>query len=224
MGLSLVSTKRPASLRAATTATLAWNRFIPYSGVKGCSCDEYRTTNLEFLSSVGIESSVIVEDVDERKVMADSNLIIVSIMRRGDLDSASAEIHVNDNGVHDDWDSAINERVDGKFSVKMLQVVQITNSEMGSRILTVYLGSSGWTAIAVSPSIVSGRVVAIVIFSSAKKYKRRNLYFLEVLTRSLDRVRERSKNTEFELFLDIVTGNMQECAPGQLLLVDLGRS
>ena len=63
-----------------------------------------------------------------------------------------------------------------------------------------------------------------MIFSSAKKYKRRNLYFLEVLTRSLDRVRERSKNTEFELFLDVVTGNMQECAPGQLLLVDLGRS
>ena len=78
------------------------------------------TTNLETLPGAGIEGSVVVEDVDEREVMTDSNLIIISIMCRGNLDSSSTELHVDNNGVRDDWDSAVDERMNGKFSVKML--------------------------------------------------------------------------------------------------------
>jgi len=89
------------------------------------------TTNLESLPGVGIEGSVVVEDVDEREVVADSNLIIVSIVRRGNLDSSSTELHVDDDGVRDYWDSAVNERMDGKFSVKMLQLVGTGSAETG---------------------------------------------------------------------------------------------
>ena len=103
--------------------------------------------------------------------MADSDFIIVPIMRRRDLDSPGTELHVDDDRIHNDWDSAINERVDGKFSVEMLRLVEPSNEESDLWTLTVYLGSSGWTAIAVSPSIVSGRVVAMMIFSSVKGYK-----------------------------------------------------
>jgi len=103
--------------------TLSWGQSRPV--LKSC------TTNLESLPSVGIEGPVVVENVDEREVVTDSNLIIVSIMRRGNLDGSSTELHVDDNRVRDDWDSAINERMGGKFSVKMLQHVGTNNTEMG---------------------------------------------------------------------------------------------
>lgn len=90
-----------------------------------------RTSNLEFISSVGIESSVVVEDVDEREVMTDSNLVVVSVMCRGNLDSSGTKLHVNNDRVRDDWDSAMNERVDGVFSVKMLRLVQTGNTKRG---------------------------------------------------------------------------------------------
>lgn len=76
----------------------------------------------------------------------------------------------------------------------------------------MYLESSGWTAIAVSPSIVSGRVVAMMIFSSVK-YKRRNFYFLKAPTRSFDRVCERSEHAKFKLFLDVIARDIQKGAP-----------
>jgi hypothetical protein len=105
--------------------------------------------------------------------MTDSNLVIVSIMGGGDFNGSGSELHVDDDRVGDNRDSAIDERVDCKFSVKMLQVVQIGNTQRRSRVLTVYLESSGCTAIAVSPSIVSGRVVAMMIFSSVRTVRER---------------------------------------------------
>jgi len=63
--------------------------------------------------------------------MTDPNLIIVSIVRGGNLDSASTKLHVDNNGVRDDWDSAIDERMEGKFSVKVLQLVQASNAGRG---------------------------------------------------------------------------------------------
>ena len=131
IGLSSVPTKRPASLRAATTATLAWNRFLPYGWCQTSPVLKPCTTNLESFSSVGIEGSVVVEDVDERKAMTDPNLIIVSIVCRGNLDSSSTELHVDDDGVRDDWNSAINERMDGKFSVKMLRLGETSDAKRG---------------------------------------------------------------------------------------------
>lgn len=85
-------------------------------------------TDLEFFPSIRVKGSVVVEDVDERKVMTDSNLIIISVMGRSNLHSSGTEFHVNDNGVRDDWDSAVDERMDGEFSVKMLRVVRTSNT------------------------------------------------------------------------------------------------
>ena len=162
---------------------------------------EYCTVNLEFLPSIGIERPVVVQNVDERKVVADPDLIIVSIMRRSDFNSSGAELHVDNNRICDDWNSAIDERVDGKFSVKMLQAVGTSDARRGLWTLTVYLGSSGWTAIAVSPSMVSGRVVAMIIFSSAKKYKRGDSHLLKGLPDpSIGYAKEvRTPNSNFSL-------------------------
>ena len=44
-------------------------------------------------------------------------------MSRGNFHSSGTEFHVDNDGVRDDWYSAINERMDCKFSVKMLQIV-----------------------------------------------------------------------------------------------------
>jgi len=63
----------------------------------------------------------------------------------------------------------------------------------------------------------------MTILSSAKEYERGNSRNLKIHARSLDRVRERSENTEFELFLDVVTGDVKERASSQLPLVNLGR-
>jgi len=63
----------------------------------------------------------------------------------------------------------------------------------------------------------------MTILSSVKEHERGSFCFLKVPTRSLYRVSERSENTEFEFFLDVITGNIEERTPGQLLLVDLER-
>jgi len=98
-------------------------------------------TDLEFFPSIGVKGSVVVEDVDEWKAMTNSNLVIIPVMGGGNLHSSGAELHVDDNGVRDDWDPAIDERMDGEFSVKMLRVVRTSNTPRGSWKLTVYLGS-----------------------------------------------------------------------------------
>ena len=63
----------------------------------------------------------------------------------------------------------------------------------------------------------------MTILSSMKEHERGNLCFLNIPARSLDRIRERREDTEFEFFLYVVTGNVKKRAPGQLLLVDLER-
>lgn len=64
--------------------------------------------------------------------MADPNLIIVSVMGRSDLHCSGTKLHVDDNGVRDDWDFAVNKRMNGQFSVKMLQVVYTADARRGS--------------------------------------------------------------------------------------------
>ena len=54
--------------------------------------------------------------------MTDSNLVVISIMCRSDLDSSRAELHVNNYRVRDNRESAIDKRVDGKFTMKVLQI------------------------------------------------------------------------------------------------------
>lgn len=63
--------------------------------------------------------------------MTDPDFVIVPIMGGSDLYSSSAEFHVDDDGVRDNRESAIDERVDSEFSVKVLQrIQQATHREM----------------------------------------------------------------------------------------------
>jgi hypothetical protein len=52
--------------------------------------------NLEFLPSIGIKGPVVVENVDEGKVVTNPNFVIVSIMGGGNLYGSGAEFHIDD--------------------------------------------------------------------------------------------------------------------------------
>lgn len=93
---------------------------MPCSGVKPIHVVKPCGADLEFIPGIGIEGPVVVENVNEWKVMTGSNFIIISVVCGGNLYSSCAEFHVDDNRVGDDREPAINERVDSEFSVKML--------------------------------------------------------------------------------------------------------
>lgn len=121
IGLSWVSTKRPAFLRASTTATLAWNRFMPWKITsKPVHLAKNRVADLKFLPGIGIKGPIVIENVYEGKLVANSNFVVIPVMSGGNLDSSGAEFHVNDDRVFYNRESAIDKRVDSKFSVKML--------------------------------------------------------------------------------------------------------
>lgn len=78
-------------------------------------------TDLEPLSSVVVEGSVVVEKVDKLEVVPLSTFVIVVIVSRSDLDGSGSESHVDGDGVGDDGDSSSrDERVDGELSVEVL--------------------------------------------------------------------------------------------------------
>ena len=52
--------------------------------------------------------------------MSNSNIIIIRIVRRRDLDGTRSKRHVNDDRIGNDWDAPLKERMDCKFSVQML--------------------------------------------------------------------------------------------------------
>jgi hypothetical protein len=92
------------------------------------------------------------------------NLVIVRVVGGRNLDGSSPELHVNNDVVCDDGDPPLDEGMLCKFAMQMLWTGKSRNNKKDR--LTLYRRSSGCTAIAVSPSIVSGRVVATMIFSS----------------------------------------------------------
>ena len=97
--------------------------------------------------------------------MPQANFVVIRVMRRGDFYSACAKGHVYNNSIGDNRQAAVNEGMFGKSSVKMLYKT-LLNVHFDENGYTLYRGSSGCTAIAESPNIVSGRVVATIIFSS----------------------------------------------------------
>ena len=78
---------------------------------------------------------------------------------------------------------------------------------------------------AVSPSIVSGRVVATMILSSMPitHISTRFLCIGTCQTRVLYWVRKRRNDTKLELLLGVVTWHAQKCPLLKLLLIDLGK-
>ena len=90
-----------------------------------------------------VERAVQVQDVDLFQLVALAGGKVVEVMTGRHFHGARAERHVDQDGVGDDRHFAIHEGV-----------LQLLAVQAGS------VGSSGWTATAVSPSMVSGRVVA----------------------------------------------------------------
>ena len=52
---------------------------------------------------MGVDLAIIIQDVDELQVVAFASGKVIGVMRRSDLDSPSAEAHVHQLGVLDDW-------------------------------------------------------------------------------------------------------------------------
>ena len=101
--------------------------------------------------------------------MTDSDFIVILIMSWCDFHSSSPEGHVDSFTIGDNWQPTVDKRVKSIFPVKVLKRNKYESNFERDMILfksTLYRVSSGCTAMAVSPSIVSGRVVAIIIFSS----------------------------------------------------------
>jgi hypothetical protein len=70
---------------------------------------------LEKLSSILIEGTVVVHDVDKLEIVSLSDFIIIRIVCRGDLHSSGSEFHVDDDRICHDWDSAVDEWMNGIF-------------------------------------------------------------------------------------------------------------
>jgi len=75
---------------------------------------------LELLSSIGIESSIIVEDIDKLQFVSHANFIIVRIMRWCNLHSTSPKCHINHNRISDYRKAPINKRMDRELPMEML--------------------------------------------------------------------------------------------------------
>lgn len=74
--------------------------------------------------------------------MSDTNFVIIGIMRRGDFDGTSSELHVHDDGVSDDWDASGEEWVDGEFPMQML-VSRVVGVDSDGGISEHSLGTCG---------------------------------------------------------------------------------
>ena len=96
-----------------------------------------------------VDAGVVGDHRDHRQVVPLARLVVVVVVGRRDLDRARAEL------------------ADRTTSSAMIGTSRSTNGMSTLRpTIAVYRSSSGWTATAVSPRIVSGRVVATVIVSS----------------------------------------------------------
>lgn len=79
--------------------------------------NEYVEAHLELLSSISVESPIIVENVDKLEAMALAHFVIVGVVRGRDLDSTGTELHVNDDIVRYDGDLAVDEGVLDELAV-----------------------------------------------------------------------------------------------------------
>ena len=92
-----------------------------------------------------IDRAIGGHDVDQGKIVPLGHLIVVGIVRRSDLDGACAEFRI-DEAVGDDRDLSMGQGMIDLLSDEVL-------------VALIF----GMTATAVSPSIVSGRVVAMAM-------------------------------------------------------------
>lgn len=83
-------------------------------------CSFRAQTHLELLSSIFIERSIIIQNVDKIKPVTDTNLIIIRIMSWRDLHCTSSKLlvyfFIDDNGK-----TPLQEGMNGKLAMKVLQ-------------------------------------------------------------------------------------------------------
>jgi hypothetical protein len=72
------------------------------------------------LSSIVIVGTIVVHEVDELKVVTLSTLVIVRIMSWGDLHGTGTKVHVDGDGVGDDGNAAVDERVHSELAMEVL--------------------------------------------------------------------------------------------------------
>lgn len=70
-----------------------------------------KTAHLEFRSGIGVQSTVVVQDIDELKFVSNSNSVIVRIVSRCDLDSSSSKLHIDGFLIANDRDPSSEERM-----------------------------------------------------------------------------------------------------------------
>jgi hypothetical protein len=68
-----------------------------------------------------IVSPIIVHEVDKLEVVPHPALVIVLVMCWRNLHSTSTEGHVDGDGVGDDGNAAVDERVDGELAMEVLK-------------------------------------------------------------------------------------------------------
>ncbi|RUP44103.1 hypothetical protein BC936DRAFT_149942 [Jimgerdemannia flammicorona] len=73
------------------------------------------------LYCVLIEGAIVVENINEFKVVALSDLVVVEVVGWGDLDGARTECRIDEDIVDDDRDASATEWLDNIFVVQILQ-------------------------------------------------------------------------------------------------------
>ena len=76
---------------------------------------------LEFLTSVRVKCTVIVQNVDELEFMADTDFVIIGIVRRCNLHGTCSELHVDGDFVGDNGYAAVDEGVFCELAVQVLE-------------------------------------------------------------------------------------------------------
>jgi hypothetical protein len=76
--------------------------------------------SLKLRSSVSVERSVVVEDVDEVEFVTLTDFVVVRVVGGGHLDRSSTERHVDGDRVGDDGEAAVEEGVESELAVEVL--------------------------------------------------------------------------------------------------------
>ena len=97
---------------------------------------------LEFLAGVGIESTIVIEDVDKLEVVSLADFVIVGIVRGSDLDGTSSELHVNDDRVLNNGDAPVDEGMDGELAMEV-GVARVIGVDSDGGITEHGLGTGG---------------------------------------------------------------------------------
>lgn len=75
---------------------------------------------LECRSGVGIESSIVVQNVNELQFVAYSDLVIVRIVGGSDFDGSGSKLHIDNNIIGNNGNSPVDEWMLGKLAMEML--------------------------------------------------------------------------------------------------------